>query len=118
MPDCPRCHQIVDAQAIACPFCRTSLKAYGHPGMPVYQATGAEPLCLTCTYHDDDTCTYPKRPDAMDCTLYSDRTKATQAMMQPSYTSGFLIQTWFKRYFVWVALIGLLLLSFLLALLR
>jgi len=108
----------VDSQAIACPYCRTPLKAYGHPGMPLYRATGAEPLCLTCTYHDDDTCTFPKRPLAMDCTLYSDRAKATQAMTQPGYSSGFLIQTWFKRHLGWILLLGLVLLSLLVTLLR
>ncbi|UBF24809.1 zinc ribbon domain-containing protein [Kovacikia minuta CCNUW1] len=118
MPECPRCHQAVDTQAIACPFCRTPLKAYGHPGVPLYRATGKEPLCLTCTYHEDDSCTFPQRPDAMECTLYSDRTKPNLTKTQPGYTGSFLVKTWFKRNLTWIMLLGLLLFSLLLVLLR
>lgn len=116
MPDCPRCHQPVELKAIACPHCRTLLKAHGHPGMPLYQATGDEPLCLTCTYHADDTCTFPKRPLAMDCTLYTDtRNQSTAA--HAGYTGGH-IQAWMKRNAGLLALIGLMLLSLLVVLVR
>ncbi|MEA5513598.1 zinc ribbon domain-containing protein, partial [Nodularia sp. UHCC 0506] len=67
---CPTCHQLVDNQAITCPYCRTTLKAYGHPGIPLHRATGKEFLCDSCTYHADDTCNFPQRPYAKDCTLY------------------------------------------------
>ncbi|PSB30083.1 zinc ribbon domain-containing protein [Stenomitos frigidus ULC18] len=117
MPDCPRCHQPVEPQAIACPHCRTPLKAHGHPGIPLYQATGEAPLCMTCTYHADDTCTFPKRPLAMDCTLYNDITKPA-ATVQAGYKSGFQLQSWVKRNAGLLALLGLVLISLLVALLR
>lgn len=67
---CPRCQRKVDSQAITCPYCSTELKAFGHPGMTLHRAKGDEYLCDTCTYHIDNSCTYPKRPYAKDCTLY------------------------------------------------
>lgn len=118
MPDCPRCHQLVEPQAITCPHCRTPLKAHGHPGMPLYRATGAEPLCLTCTYHADDTCTFPKRPEAMDCTLYNDHRKQTLIAAQSGYQSSDRLKTWVKRNGGLLALLGLVLLSLLLVLVR
>ncbi len=117
MPDCPLCHQAVEPQAIACPHCRVPLKAHGHPGMPLYRAIGDEPLCLTCTYHADDTCTFPKRPTAMDCTLYND-TRQTPTAEPSGYKSGSHIKTWGKRNAGLLALIGLLLISLMVALWR
>ncbi len=116
MPDCPKCHQAVDTQALECPYCRTPLKAHGHPGMTLYQATGKEPLCLTCVYHEDDTCTFPKRPFAMDCTLYCDRTQSSTPAT-PGYSSSFQLRLWFKRNLTWIILVGLILLSLIIALL-
>jgi hypothetical protein len=75
MPTCPRCHQSVDSQTIACPYCRTPLKAHGHPGIPLHRAAGETYLCDTCIYHEDDTCNYPQRPYAKECTLYHDRSQ-------------------------------------------
>ena len=72
MPICPRCRQTVVSQAITCPTCRTPLKAHGHPGIPLYRAEGSAYLCDSCTYHADDTCNYPQRPYAKECTLYQD----------------------------------------------
>lgn len=72
MPTCPTCHQSVDSQAIVCPFCRTPLKAHGHPGIPLYRAEGKAYLCQSCTYEADNTCNYPQRPYAKECTLYQD----------------------------------------------
>lgn len=118
MPECPRCHQTVDSTAIACPYCRTPLKAYGHPGMTLHHATGKEPLCLSCTYHEDDTCTLPKRPDARDCTLYTDRNQLPGSTASPGYSYDFQVKTWIKRNFGWLLLLGILLVSLLLTLLR
>lgn len=118
MPDCPRCRQPVDAQAITCPYCRVALKAHGHPGIPLYRAKAQEPLCLTCTYHADDTCNYPKRPDAMDCTMYQDLSQPVMSLASQKYTSGFLLKTWLKRNLVWFVLLGLVLVSLILALLQ
>lgn len=67
---CPRCQKTIATQAIQCPYCGNILKAYGHPGMTLYQATNETYLCDTCTYHEDDTCTYPQRPYAQSCILY------------------------------------------------
>ncbi|MFP4299654.1 MAG: zinc ribbon domain-containing protein [Spirulinaceae cyanobacterium] len=73
MPNCFQCHNLVDAEAVRCPHCGTTLKAFGHPGIPLYQATNEDYLCDTCLYHEDDSCTFPKRPYAKTCTLYCDR---------------------------------------------
>lgn len=75
MPCCPKCHQLVDTQATSCPHCRNILKAYGHPGITLHRASGDESLCNSCTYHEDDSCTFPKRPYAKECTLYNDKSK-------------------------------------------
>jgi hypothetical protein len=72
MPSCPRCRQSVTAQAVTCPHCRISLKAYGHPGIPLHRAAGTAHLCESCAYHKDDSCNYPQRPQARECTLYQD----------------------------------------------
>lgn len=72
MINCPRCDQPVDDRAIACPHCKITLKAFGHPGIPLNRATGNEYLCTTCLYHADDTCNFPQRPHAQECTLYRD----------------------------------------------
>ena len=117
MSDCPRCHQTVEPQAIACPHCRTPLKAHGHPGIPLYQATDGEPLCATCTYHADDTCNFPKRPLAMNCTLY-DKVKKQATAARSGYASSSRLQTWVKRKAGLLALIGLVLISLAVVLLR
>lgn len=72
MPTCPRCRQTVDSQAITCPYCRTALKAYGHPGIPLHRAERGTYLCESCTYDADDTCNFPQRPYAEECTMYHD----------------------------------------------
>ncbi len=116
MPVCPRCQQTVTRQAITCPRCQNLLKAHGHPGMTLHQATGQEPLCLTCLYHADDSCNFPKRPEAMDCTLYSNA-KAI-APTAPTYSKGFLIKGWIRRHMGLIALVGLLVLSAIVVLMR
>jgi len=100
MPDCPKCHQAIDSQTVTCPRCFTVLKAYGHPGIPLHRATGAASLCLTCTYHADDTCTYPQRPYARECTMYHDRTKPTPTT-NPMTSSDPLrtLQSWLRKKF-------------------
>lgn len=94
-----------------------SLKAHGHPGMPLHRATSSEPLCLTCTYHADDTCTFPKRPEAMDCTLYDDVNKPL-SVSHVSYTGSDRLKTWAKRHASLLALLGLLLLSLMVVLVQ
>jgi len=115
MAECPTCHQTVAAQALECPYCRTVLKAHGHAGITLHRAEGDEFLCDTCVYQADDSCNFAKRPYAKDCTLYRDRTAVTNSTL-PGYSTRFKLQTWFKRNFVWFVLVGLILLSLLIAL--
>lgn len=115
MPNCPRCHQSIDAQAVTCPYCRTPLKAYGHPGIPLHRAVGKEYLCQSCTYHADDTCTFPQRPYAKECTLYQNIFHQLEAQHR-STSSLASVRSWVKRHQVLLILLGLLLVSFLIAL--
>lgn len=41
----------------------------------LHKAPGEEPLCVTCTYNVDSSCTSPQRPAARECTLYQDHYK-------------------------------------------
>lgn len=118
MFDCPRCHQPVDQQAIACPYCNTTLKAFGHPGITIHRETGEGYLCERCTYDEDDTCTFPQRPYAKECTLYHD--KFQQANAELRYTPSLIgsIQLWVKRNVALLVLVGLLLVSFMIVLSR
>ncbi|MFB2935798.1 zinc ribbon domain-containing protein [Aerosakkonemataceae cyanobacterium BLCC-F154] len=110
MPNCPRCHQPIKPQAITCPHCRLVLKAHGHPGIPVHRATGDTTLCDTCVYHEDDTCNFPQRPHAKECTLYQD---ISAPKMEVKTVPNQSFQLWFKRNLLWVVLLVLLLISFL-----
>ncbi|MGD1809383.1 zinc ribbon domain-containing protein [Dapis sp. BLCC M126] len=118
MLNCPRCHQTVDSQAIACPYCKFPLKAFGHPGIPLYQAEGEEYLCNNCLYHLDDTCNFPQRPYAKDCTLFHDQSEplvphSTHDTNHHSWLQ--ILKFWFSRYTIlWLFMI-LILISFLLS---
>jgi hypothetical protein len=116
MPECPKCHQFVESRAIACPHCRTSLKAHGHPGMTLFRAVKDEPLCTSCVYHADDSCNFPKRPDAMDCTLYQN-IQAPQGI-SPQYNTGFPLKGWVKRNKPLLLIVGLLVISLAVVLIR
>ncbi|HBE19062.1 MAG TPA: hypothetical protein DDW51_16020, partial [Cyanobacteria bacterium UBA11367] len=100
------------------PHCGTVLKAYGHPGITLHRAEEDNFLCQTCAYHADDTCNFPKRPHAKDCTLYQDVSKP-QLDANPIYTprSNLLqsIKFWFQRNPALVALFVLISASLLLA---
>jgi hypothetical protein len=114
---CPHCHQLVDSQAINCPYCRTTLKAYGHPGIPLHRATGDEYLCDSCTYHADDTCNFPQRPYAKECTLYENLAESKLRLQEQrranSLSASFA--NWVKRYQSLLLLAGLLLVCLLIA---
>jgi hypothetical protein len=72
MLHCPRCQQPTEREAVTCSHCGMTLKAYGHPGIPLHRASGDASLCESCIYDADDTCTFPQRPHARECTLYTD----------------------------------------------
>lgn len=117
MANCPRCRQPVDALAVSCPYCRTPLKAYGHPGIPLHRATGEEYLCDSCTYHADDSCTFPQRPYATECTLYQNiHQKQLQAQQLDKSISFAALKNWLRRNQFWLLLVALLLISFLIVL--
>ena len=88
MLECPNCHQAIEREAIACPYCGTELKAFGHHGIPLYRASTGEFLCTTCTYHQDDSCTFPQRPYAKTCTLYHDLAEPLFVETQNTYNSS------------------------------
>ncbi|MBW4574397.1 MAG: hypothetical protein KME08_03845 [Aphanothece sp. CMT-3BRIN-NPC111] len=118
MPNCPYCHQPIGAQAIACPYCRTILKAYGHPGITLHRANGETFLCDSCTYHEDDTCTFPQRPYARECTLYQNKFQQNLQLNQHYHASGWgqIVSFWCQRNQARLMLLGLAVVSFLLAL--
>lgn len=96
---CPRCHQKINPQALTCPHCRTQLKAYGHPGIPLYRATGDKYLCDSCIYDADDTCNFPQRPHAQECTLYQniEETKLELQRQHQAQTFTNQFRSWVKR---------------------
>lgn len=116
MQTCPRCQQTVEAQAVRCPYCRTSLKAYGHPGIPLHRATEDDFLCSSCTYHADNTCNFPQRPYAKDCTLYHNIDEPLVETPVVPYQASPFSRLWFKRNQTWIVLLGLVAISLLLAL--
>lgn len=120
---CPHCKQPVNSQAVTCPFCRTQLKAYGHPGIPLHQAAGADQyLCDTCTYHADDTCNYPQRPYAKKCILYQNLEERNLDLLsqnqKPSLSVSVSLKNWIRRNQSLLLILGLLLICFILVLLR
>ncbi|HEY9902905.1 MAG TPA: hypothetical protein V6D43_10820 [Candidatus Sericytochromatia bacterium] len=119
MVNCPRCHQSISSKVVACPHCRTVLKAYGHPGITLHRATGDAPLCDRCTYHADDTCTFPQRPYAKECTLYHDISQPqvdSDALYTPRHSLVQLVRLWCQRNPGLLGLLGLGVVSVLLTL--
>jgi hypothetical protein len=115
---CPRCHQSVNSQAVACPHCGFQLKAYGHPGIPLHRATGKEYLCDSCTYHADDSCNFPQRPFAKECILYQnvEENKLELQQLRNANSFGASVNNWMKRNQALVLLVGLLLICLVIAL--
>jgi hypothetical protein len=115
---CPRCHQPINSQIVNCPYCRTELKAFGHPGIPLHRARGEDYLCDSCTYHVDDSCNFPKRPHAQECTLYesfSERELELQQQIQ-AQSFGVTVRNWVNRHQGLLLVLGLLLICFAIAL--
>lgn len=119
MPNCPRCHQSIDTQAVTCPYCRLPLKAYGHPGIPLHRATGSASLCESCSYEADDSCNLPQRPHARECTLYQNIILQSDNQHPNTRNNLFsAVTNWVKRNQTWLLLLGLLFVSFLIVLWR
>lgn len=117
MSTCPRCQAAIEPTAVQCPRCRLTLKAFGHPGIPLHRTEGQESLCITCVYHADDTCNFPQRPEAQTCTLY--RSVNAEPQLEPvSFSAGQKIRFWVRSHTGLVALIALLLISMVLVLAR
>ena len=120
MPTCPRCKQPVDSQAVSCPYCNNTLKAFGHPGIPLYQSEDSSFLCDRCTYDRDDSCNYAKRPYAKTCTLFHDAaTPLVPEIETPASQQGVAkVKNLLYRYRGIIAIALLIVLSILLALNR
>lgn len=118
MTNCPRCQQPVNPQAVNCPHCGNQLKAFGHPGIPLYQATEESFLCPQCLYDEDDTCNYPQRPYAKSCTLFHDKSlPLVEESSFSSHNNAFKkIQAWLNHHRGLVILCVLIMISMILAL--
>lgn len=115
MQSCPRCQTALESTAIQCPRCQLTLKAHGHPGIPLHRATAEEFLCATCRYDADDTCNFPQRPQAKTCTLYRS-VNAPLALAPDPPSPVAQVRQWLRGHRGLVALAGLLLISLLLVL--
>ena len=100
MPSCPQCHQTLSASAVTCSSCGLEIKAHGHPGIELHRAQGETYLCDSCTYHHDNTCTFPQRPQAKTCTLYQDVAVAQEPRLA---ASDIYVIPWWRRYSGWIA---------------
>ncbi|MGB3312211.1 MAG: hypothetical protein WBG32_09210 [Nodosilinea sp.] len=117
MLSCPRCQAPLEPTALQCPRCGLTLKAHGHPGIPLHRTEGDESLCATCLYDADDTCNFPQRPHAETCTLYRS-INAAQDLALPALSPGQQIGIWLRNHRGLVGIVGLLLLSLALVLVR
>jgi hypothetical protein len=117
MPNCPQCENLVTADALKCPHCGIILKAYGHQGIPLHQAERDSYLCDRCVYHEDDSCNFPQRPYAKTCTMYCDR-DSFQEDIVPPLTGAKALRSWCRNNRGLLLLLGVILLSVLLVVLR
>jgi hypothetical protein len=118
MSNCPRCNQAIDSQAVNCPNCNNSLKAFGHPGIPLYQTKDEQFLCDRCIYEEDNSCNFPQRPYAKSCTLFHDRSVPLieEIIIPPSRQGISGIKNWCWRNRGIIAIALLILVSVVLAL--
>lgn len=119
MSSCPQCQKPVDAQALSCPYCDNPLKAFGHPGMPLYHSADGTSLCDRCTYHLDNTCNFPQCPVAKSCTLFHDAALPLvreSIKISASQLSWRGIKNWLYRYRGIIAIAILIVISVILVL--
>ena len=118
MTSCPKCQTPVDDRALNCPNCDNPLKAFGHPGMPLYQSTDGTSLCDRCTYHLDDTCNFPQRPYAKTCTLFHDASEPlVEVVATPTSRLGWRgVRNWLYFYRGIIAIALLVVISIAIAL--
>jgi hypothetical protein len=116
---CPRCHQIINSQAITCPQCQLLLKAYGHPGIPLYRAQENDYLCNSCSYHFDHTCNFPKYPHAQECILYGNIEEKKLELQKQIYHQRLStkVNNWIKCHQTLLLILGLFLVCLLITLL-
>ena len=112
MPSCPRCHQTISDTTVTCSNCGLELKAHGHPGIDLHRSQAGAYLCESCTYHLDDTCTFPQRPQATTCTLYQNIETASNLPKSEIYTIP-----WWRKYSGWLLFAGLIAFSLLITIL-
>lgn len=119
MPLCPRCQATLAVDAVQCARCGLVLKAHGHPGIPLHRAAAGDSLCDRCTYHLDDSCTFPQRPYAQTCTLYQaiDGSSAERDA-PPALPLGEKLRRWVSRRSAPLALLALIGMSFIWVLTR
>ncbi|MGF1571272.1 MAG: hypothetical protein ACFCVD_24890 [Nodosilinea sp.] len=117
MLQCPRCQAPIEPSTIQCPRCQLILKAHGHPGIPLHRPQGDEALCVTCQYDADDTCNFPQRPQAQTCTLYRS-TNQPSTLDLPPISKREEIGFWLRNHRGMIGIVGLLLLSLALVLVR
>ena len=110
--NCPKCDRHIDSQAIKCPHCNNPLKAFGHRGIPLYQAEKDTYLCDRCYYDRDDSCNYPQRPYAKTCTMFHDADEPLVAET-PSYSPGGIkeFRLWCNRNRGLLIILGLIVFS-------
>jgi hypothetical protein len=112
MPVCPRCDRTLPSNALRCSHCNLTLAAHGHAGMVLQYAKGNMPLCATCTYDADDSCTFEKRPNAMTCTLYQN----IQTLSEPTRSEIYRIP-WHRKNGFRLAIAAVIILALVIALL-
>jgi hypothetical protein len=85
--------------------------------MTLHHAKGAAPLCVSCLYDADDTCTLPQRPEARTCTLYQNRAQleAVNPLHRQQISLSQRLRWIWQQYGTWLGLAGLVIVSILIA---
>ena len=94
------------------------LKAYGHPGIPLYRAQENDYLCNSCSYHFDHTCNFPKYPHAQECILYGNIEEKKLELQKQIYHQRLStkVNNWIKCHQTLLLILGLFLVCLLITL--